>query len=109
MAKYIETAGQANEQARALLALVPEEAKPHAAALIARLVNLGFRCNPRAAHHTIRENTVRIATRGLPVTVRMVPARGFGGRTFNALSIVPVGDAPNLIPDNTEDSDAEAA
>lgn len=71
MARYLETAAKANAVAKDLLALVPETAKPDAAALMAKLVNLGFRCNPRAAQSTVRYNAVRAAMRGLPVVVHL--------------------------------------
>jgi len=98
MAQYTITAGKANTQAKRLLEMIPEDQRPHAAVLIARVFNLGFRCNPRAAHHTIRLTATQIATRDLPVTVRMGLVKGDRG-TFNALQLEPVGAAPNLLPD----------
>lgn len=93
MARYMETAADANKVALQLLDLITDpELKPTAAAMIAKLVNLGFRCNPRAAHGTIRLNAVQRAVRDLPVKVHMeqVPKRS-GVGTFNALAVVPVG------------------
>jgi repressor of nif and glnA expression len=91
MARYLQTAAEANEVAISLLKLVPESDRPAAAEKIARLVNYGFRCNPRAAQSTIRYNAVRAACRGLPVKVGMVERQGRTGRPFNALTTEPVG------------------
>jgi hypothetical protein len=106
MARYVETATKANEVACQLLSLIPEGSKAAAAVLMAKLVNLGFRCNPRAAHSTIRETTVRTAMRGLPVTVRMdkLPCTDRYGRstTGNFLSL-------NGTPENEREDEAEAA
>ena len=91
MARYLETAAKANTVAQELLALLPETNKMAGSILMAKLVNLGFRCNPRAAHSTIRLNTVRGAMRGLPVTVRMenLPCNDRYGRptTANFLTV----------------------
>ena len=71
MARYLETAAKANTVAKELLEMVPDGNRPAAAALMAKLVNLGFRCNPRAAQSTVRLNSVKTAMRGLPVEVRL--------------------------------------
>ena len=98
MAKYMETAAKANEEAKKLMELIPDALRPAVAEHIARLVNLGFRCNPRAAHGTIRLNAVKAAVKGLPVKVSMkeVP-KSFGTGTFNALVTEQIGvEAPKV-------------
>lgn len=74
--------------------------------MMANLVNLGFRCNPRAAHSTIRLNSVQGAMRDLPIKVGMakLPCKDrFGRPTFgNFLTINGVGDT-----DPTEEGEAE--
>jgi hypothetical protein len=99
MARYLETAAKANKVAQNLLELVPEAARPAAAAMMAQLVNLGIRCNPRPAMSTVRLNAVRRAIQGLPVKVKMetVPIQNPrpGGKTsFNALVVEAVGVEP---------------
>ena len=107
MARYLETAAKANEVAQELFNLLPECSKAHGVILMAKLVNLGFRCNPRAAHSTIRENTVRGAMRGLPISVRIekLPCKDRYGRPTvgNFLSL---NGKPEI---ETEDEGAEAA
>jgi len=95
MARYLETAAQANQVAQNLLAMVPEESRPQAADLIARLVNLGIRCSPRGVQHTVRLNAVRRAVHGLPVRVRMEERTDERTqRTYNALITEPLGGKP---------------
>jgi hypothetical protein len=107
MARYHETAAKANEVAKELMALLPEDAKVTGTILMAKLVNLGFRCNPRAAHSTIRENTVRGAMRGLPVTVRIekLPCQDRFGRptTGNFLTL------NGVVENETEEEGANEA
>jgi len=84
MARYLETAAQANVTARELLALVSEEHKGNAAEKIARLVNFGIRCAPRAVQSTVRINAVKRAVVGLPVRCRLEERQGDRG-TYKAL------------------------
>ena len=87
MSRYLQTAGEANKVARALLELVPDEAKSQAAELIARLVNLGIRCSPRGVHHTVRLNAVREACKDMPVVVSMKEVKDEKtGRTYHGLT-----------------------
>jgi hypothetical protein len=91
MARYLEVAAEANVVAQRLLELVPEAQQPQAAELIARLVNFGIRCSPRAVQSTVRFNAVQRAVRGLPVKVRMEQKTDErSGRTYNALITSPV-------------------
>lgn len=114
MAKYLKTAGEANNVAVKLLALVPEADKPIAAEMIARLVNYGIRCNPRACMSTIRLNAVRHAVSGLPVKVTMEERTGTGtnrktGRpfTYNALITTPIGGPAEVKPTEEGQNDDE--
>jgi hypothetical protein len=92
MARYLETAAEANAVAHQLLDYIGVECKPGAAALIARLVNLGVRCSPRGVQHTVRLNAVRRAVQGLPVKVGMEERKDEKtGRTYNVLIVTPVG------------------
>ena len=92
MAKYMETAAQANDVAMQLISLVPEEQRPAAAEMIARLVNLGVRCSPRGVHHTVRLNAVKRSVQGLPIRVSMMEKRDERtGRTYNALVTTMIG------------------
>lgn len=92
MARYLETAAEANEVAKNLLELIPEGDRPVAACMLARLVNLGIRCSPRGVQHTVRLNAVREAMRGLPVEVSMVQRTDERtGRSYNALLTSPIG------------------
>lgn len=104
MSRYLEVAGQANDLAVKLLALVPEAAKPQAAEMIARLVNFGVRCSPRGVQHTVRFRAVERAVRGLPVSVRMVEHTDEKTkRTYNALQTTPLGGKPSV--DGASDED----
>ncbi len=98
MARYLETAAEANKVAVQLLALVPDDVKPTVAEMIARLVNLGVRCSPRGVQHTVRYNAVRAAVRGLPVIVCMEPHTDENtGRVYHALvtkAVFPHGSNP---------------
>ena len=90
MPKYLEIAAEANLMAKDLLAIVPEQDKPKAAEMIARLVNFGVRCSPRGVQSTVRFNFVQRTTRDLPVKVGMQKVTGRNGGTFNALSTTPI-------------------
>lgn len=86
MARYMEIAGEANNLALKLLAIVPDEDKPQAAEMIARLVNYGIRCSPRGVQHTVRLNAVQRAVCKMPVRVHMRQATNEKtGKTYNAL------------------------
>lgn len=96
MARYLEVAAEANEEAKELLALVPEGDRPKAAESIARLVNFGVRCSPRGVQHTVRLNAVRRAVWDLPVTVTMEQRTDpKTGRTYNVLITTPKGGTPS--------------
>ncbi len=106
----METAARANKVAQAILEMIPEGDHPRAACMLAQLVNLGFRCNPRAAHGTIRYNAVRAAVQDMPVRVRMVEVtteRGGKPVTFKALTTDPVGvpDAKPIVEDAVGDDE----
>lgn len=105
MPRYMETAAKANEVAKQVLALIPDDTKPHVAALLAQLVNLGVRCSPRGVQHTVRFNAVRAAMRGLPVKIGMKEVQGKFGK-FNALTTEPVGvpDAKPIV-EGADDGD----
>lgn len=97
MSKYLEVAAEANKVAQDLLMMVPNEDKPKAAELIARLVNLGIRCSPRGVQHTVRLNAVKRAVRDLPVRVSMEERKDERtGRTYNVLVTQPVGGAMSV-------------
>jgi hypothetical protein len=103
MTGYMITAGKANKVAQRLIELIPEQSRPAAAALMAQLVNLGVRCNPRPAHGTIRLNSVREAMKGLPVSVSMTEVKDEKtGKTFKALSATPKGETAAV----TEEADS---
>lgn len=92
MPKYLEVAADANAVARQLLEMVPNEDKPRAAEMIARLVNLGIRCAPRGVQHTVRLNAVRRAVQDLPVRVSMGERTDDRTkRTYNILVTQPIG------------------
>ncbi len=92
MARYMQTAAEANQVAKKLIELVPESDRPQAAEMIARLVNYGIRCCPRACQSTVRFNAVREAVKGLPVKVSMVQRTDERTKkTYNALVTVPEG------------------
>jgi len=92
MARYMEVAAEANLVALKLLELVPEDHRPKAAELVARLVNFGVRCSPRGVQHTVRYNAVRRSVQGLPVAVSMRQVTDpVTHRTYNALITAPVG------------------
>lgn len=98
MARYLETAAQANDVAKNLLSLVPEENRPQAAEMIARLVNFGIRCSPRAVMGTVRFNAVKRAVEGLPVTVRMEERTDVKTqRKYKALITTPVGKTEGTV------------
>jgi len=96
MARYMETAAEANEVAKMVISFITdEEDRPKVAELLARLVNLGIRCSPRGVQHTVRLNAVRAAMRGLPVRVSMVTKTDpKTNRTYNALTTEQVGGVP---------------
>lgn len=93
MARYLETAAEANNLAREIMTyIVAENDKPRVAELLARLVNLSVRSCPRAVQHTVRLNIVQRACKDLPVKVSMatkVDERT--GRTYHALVTQPLG------------------
>ncbi len=104
MARYLEIAGQANDVAKDLILLIPEDDRPRAAEMIARLVNLAFRSSPRPAQSTVRLNAVKRAVQGLPVRVGMVEKTDDRTkRTYNALTTTQLssrGDA--VLPESVE-------
>jgi hypothetical protein len=96
MARYLETAAQANEVAKVLLEMVPIDQRPQAAEMVARLVNLGVRCSPRGVQHTVRLNAVRRAVQDMPVKVTMEERTDANtGRKYNALITEPLGGKPS--------------
>lgn len=93
MPRYMETAAEANVVALKLLELIPEENKPLAAEMIARLVNYGVRCSPRGVQHTVRLHAVQRAAMDLPVKVSMVTRiNEKTNRSYNALVTIPILD-----------------
>lgn len=100
MARYLQTAAEANKVAQALLSLVSENDRPMAAEMIARLVNFGIRCAPRAVQSTVRLNAVREAVKGMPVRVSMEQRRDErSGKTYNALTTQQIGgNGGNVAP-----------
>lgn len=96
MARYLQVAAEANEVAKSLFNLVPEENRQAAAGLIAKLVNYGLRCSPRAVQSTVRLNAVRRAVYGLPVEVGMVKVTDpVTHKSFNAITISGESDKGN--------------
>ena len=87
MAKYLEIAKQYDDLPPELLELVPDEHKERAAEIIARLVNAGFRGNPRAANGTIRLNYIRAMCRKIPVRCDLVEVEKENGYSFKALTV----------------------
>lgn len=86
MPRYLDVAAEANLTAKALIELVPEDRRDVAAQSIARLVNYGLRCAPRAVQSTVRLNAVKRAVQGLPVKVEMRQKTDpKTGRTYNVL------------------------
>lgn len=103
MPRYMEVAGEANETARKLLDMLPDN-KPQAAELIARLVNFGIRCSPRGVQHTVRLNAVRAACHDLPVHVSMQERRDEKtGRTYNVLVTTPYGGEATVEKGSNDD------
>jgi len=96
MARYLEVATEANGTARELLSLIAPENKPAAACLIARMMNWGLRCAPRAVQSTVRINAVKAAVRGLPVRCRLEERQGDYGGTYKALVTEPVTEPVDL-------------
>jgi hypothetical protein len=104
MSRYMQTAAEANTLAIQLLALIPEDMKPQAAEMIARLVNLGIRCSPRGVQHTVRLNAVQRAVQNLPVRVGMVQRLNPTTlRTYNALITQPIGEGEAVIEGGSEE------
>lgn len=98
MPNYMLTAAKANKVALQLVDLVSPENRAIASAMIAHLVNYGVRCNPRAAHRTIRLNSVTEAVKGLPVKIQMTEVTDKKtGKTFNALSATPIGEKEAMV------------
>lgn len=94
MARYLQVAGEANEVAKQLFALVAEDKQQQAAQLIAKLVNYGLRCSPRAVQSTVRLNAVKRAVQGLPVAVGMTKVFDpVTQKSFNAITFG--GDQPD--------------
>lgn len=102
MAKYMQTAAEANEVAKRLMEAVKgplgekaDEATTsygQVAEMIARLVNYGVRCSPRGVQSTVRLNAVRRAVQDLPVEVSMQQKKDERtGRTYNVLVTKPTG------------------
>lgn len=95
MARYMETAAQANKVAQDLLQMISNDDKPQAAELIARLYNLGIRTAPRAVQSTVRFNAVRRAVQDLPVKVSMEQKTDpKTHRIYNVLITQPIGGEP---------------
>lgn len=87
MTRYLEVAGQAKQLVQDLVAMVSEDARPAAAELVARIVNLAVRACPRGVQHTVRFNIVSTMVRGMPVRVGMVEKKDEKtGRIYNALT-----------------------
>ncbi len=106
MSRYMETAAEANKVAQNLLAMVPEDSRPQAAELVARLVNLGVRISPRGVQHTVRYNAVREAVKGLPVKVTMEERKDERtGRTFHVLVTQPHGQAKPTVETANDDEE----
>lgn len=92
MARYLEVAAEANQVAKKLLEMIPNDDKPQAAELIARLINLGVRCSPRGVQHTVRFNAVKRTVQDLPVKVTMEERQDEKtGRTYHVLVTQPMG------------------
>ncbi len=88
MARYMQTAGEANKVAKELMKLIDQESHQVAASMIAQLVNLGIRCSPRGVQHTVRLNAVTEAVKGLPIRVQMEERTDpKTNRSYHALSI----------------------
>jgi len=93
MSRYMKIAGEANEVATDLFELVTTDDldtvtdyEQQVAVHIAKLVNYGLRCAPRAVQHTVRLNAVREAVKGLPVKVTQMPVTDpVTGRMFHPL------------------------
>ena len=108
MARYMQIAADAGVIIRELLAQVPTEQQPDFAVKLAKVYNLGIRTAPRAVQSTVRRNAVAEAMRGLPVRVSMVPvAKRYGGGTFNALQLTPMGGSNIPATEGDEDGDSD--
>lgn len=106
MPRYMDTAAEANKVAQDLLSICPNDAKPKAAELIARLYNLGIRTAPRAVQSTVRYNAVKRAVQDLPVRVSMEQRTDERThRTYNVLITQPVGGAPTAESTSGDDSE----
>lgn len=97
MTRYMQIAGEANKTAKALFDLVKEpekvgeEYEGQVAIHIARLVNYGLRCAPRAVQGTVRLNAVKEAVKGLPVKVHMEKKEDEQtGKSYNYLVTEPI-------------------
>lgn len=100
MPRYLEVAAEANKVAKELMQVIgncdrgplSQEDYGRIAELIARLVNYGIRCSPRAVMGTVRLNAVKRAVQDLPVKVWMEERKDeHTGRTYKVLCTVPEG------------------
>lgn len=110
MARYMETAAEANKVAQELLDMVMDEVgdkgKGMAAELIARLYNLGIRTAPRAVQSSVRYNAVKRAVQDLPVKVDMQQRKDPKTlRTYNVLITTPVGGQPTAETASNDESE----
>ena len=92
MARYLQTAKRYQQLPTELLQLVPEEDRPRAAELIARLVNAGMVGAPRGVQSTVRLNYVSEVCKDLPIrcsleTKEVNPDDLSDHRTYNALVV----------------------
>lgn len=90
MARYLETAAEAQGTIDQLLSFVPEEHRKEAAVLIAHTMNYGIRCCPRAVQSTVRLNAIRTACKNLPVSISLEEKEGYQGKTYKVLRVVPI-------------------
>lgn len=106
MNRYMMIAADANKAINALIGLIPEDAVPLAAPLIAHIYNYGIRTAPRAVQSTVRYNAVREACKGLPIKITMGKKKDERtGKEFNVLHILSASGQTAFIPEESTDEE----
>lgn len=87
MARYHQTIKRYEEIAGKLFNMLPDEHKQEGAELIARAINAGIVCNPRAPQRTVRLTILDGLCKDLPIKCRLVERTNDNGFTYNALEV----------------------
>lgn len=90
MSFYLQKADRYINLACDLYAILPEDKKEEGAELIARLVNAGVVCVPRACQSTVRLNIVNRITTNLPIDCSLKEVTNEEtGKSYKALIVTP--------------------